>query len=289
MKLVGMMLCRNEDWVLGMSARVALMWCDALVILLHNCTDRSSEIALEISREHPSRVLVLTQHNPKWDEMKHRDDMLTAARYTGATHCAIIDADEILTANLLPDIRRHVLNTPVGNMLQLPGYNLRGGLKQYHSTGIWSNRWFSLAFQDASKYHWGGDRFHHREPLGERWRQHSPVLQGAGGIMHLWGASERRLRAKHAWYKLTERLRWPSKPVGEIDRIYSMAVHGTAPGDRPADWAFATVPGVEWLSAYQALFPHLHLDTEPWQIEECRKMVAANPGIWRGLDLFGVV
>ena len=28
MKLCGTMLCRNEDWIVGLSARAALMWLD---------------------------------------------------------------------------------------------------------------------------------------------------------------------------------------------------------------------------------------------------------------------
>jgi hypothetical protein len=43
MKLIGLMPVRGEDWILGLSARAALMWCDELVILLHSCTDRINE------------------------------------------------------------------------------------------------------------------------------------------------------------------------------------------------------------------------------------------------------
>jgi uncharacterized metal-binding protein YceD (DUF177 family) len=46
MKLVGLMLCRNSDWVIGLSLRAALMWCDAVVVLMHNCSDDTEEIVV---------------------------------------------------------------------------------------------------------------------------------------------------------------------------------------------------------------------------------------------------
>ena len=98
MKLVGIMPVRNEDWCLDLTARAALMWCDELVISLHACTDESSEIAQAVSAEHSGLVtLQLGPLTSEWPEMAHRQELLLAARAQGATHVAIIDADEILT------------------------------------------------------------------------------------------------------------------------------------------------------------------------------------------------
>jgi glycosyltransferase involved in cell wall biosynthesis len=105
MKLVALMPVRNEDWVLGLSARVALMWCDHLVILDHASTDRTQEILRDLCAEHPGRLTCLRNSEGLWDEMAHRQTMLEAARAENATHIAIVDADEILTANLVPGVR----------------------------------------------------------------------------------------------------------------------------------------------------------------------------------------
>ncbi len=61
MNLACTMPCRNEDWVLALSARAALMWCDALVLYLHACTDRSLDIASEIQNENPGRVSIIVR------------------------------------------------------------------------------------------------------------------------------------------------------------------------------------------------------------------------------------
>ncbi len=297
---------RNEDWVLGLSARVALMWCDEIILWMHACEDRSPEIALEVRDEtagDDARVRIFFQEKPEWDEMTHRQRMLEEARKRGATHIAIVDADEVLTGNLIPQIggaytepRRLPVTHCVaaasdGKILELPGYNLRGSLNQYHANGLWGNRWFSVAFADRPELHWGGDRFHHREPMGHKWYPYKPIEQGAGGVMHLWGASERRLKAKHAMYKVTERLRFPMKPVPKIDVMYSLwrsECDGLAEGFSGARWKYAAVPDA-WWAPYAHLMKYLNVDAEPWQEAEVRRLVARyGAEHFRGLDLFGV-
>jgi Glycosyl transferase family 2 len=283
MKLIGLMPVRNEDWVIGLTARVALMWCDELVILNH-ASDEGA-VMLDILHESPARVQITDEHDEQWKEMEHRQKMLRIARANGATHIAIIDADELLTGNLLGSVRDLVEATPHGSILQLPGYNLRGSLDRYHANGVWGSRWFSTAFPDDPKLHWTGDTFHQREPLGLALRPYRPVQQGQGGVLHLWGVSERRLMAKHALYKITERLRWPDKPVAEIDRLYSLAFAAPVIGRR---WEYAITPP-EWLAPYAYLMDQLHIHGTPWQETESRRIVAEHPWITAGLDLFGVV
>lgn len=288
MRLIGMMPCRNEDWVLELSARAALMWCDALVIFNHSSTDQTPEIALGLCREFPLQVVFMETCDPEWHEMIHRQELLGAARNFGATHLAIIDADEVLTGNLLGSIRTHVESLWPGYMLQLPGYNLRGGLDRYHANGIWGQRWFSTAFRDDPRLGWSGDHFHQREPSGAPMRHARPIMQGQGGIMHLWGADERRLIAKHALYKMTETLRWPNKSRAEINSLYNLAFVPSENRQFDQTWRYAEVPP-EWWAPYSDLRSRVKLDAIPWQEEECRKLhVEHGPERFMGLDLFGV-
>lgn len=297
MKLVALMPVRNEDSVLGLSARVVLMWCDALVLYLHACTDRSLDIASEIQNEHPGRVSITVEQGAAWDEMRHRQAMLEEARRMGATHIAIVDADEVLTGNLVTAFRHKSfvgINPGSGRILQIPLYNLRGSIHRYHQNGLWGNRIVSLAFADDPALGWSGDRFHAREPQGKRLTGFQPIAQGDGGVMHLWGASERRLLAKHALYKVTERLRWPEKDVREIDRVYSMCIKGAGFGFRhgiqpePRSWAFTDVPE-SWWAPYAHLMRYLDVDAVPWQEQAVRDAVAEHGREkFAGLDLFGV-
>ncbi len=290
MKLIGLMPVRNEAWVLGISARVALKWCDELVILVHASTDGTVDIAADLAGEFPARVCVDFQGGD-WDEMAHRQRLLDTARGRDATHIAIVDADEILTANLLPIIRPHVEALRPAQIMQLPGYNLRGSLDRYHANGIWGQRTFDTAFVSQPLANWQGDQFHHRAPFGIPCTPKLPIRQGCGGVLHLWGASERRLAAKHALYKITERLRWPEKRVRDIDAYYNYAMSAAASAGTKysTQWTFAAVPP-SWWEPYADLMGYLDVDAEPWQEAEARKLYAEHGAAkFAGLDLFGVV
>lgn len=293
MKLIGIMPVRNEAWCLGLTLRVALRWCDMVMVMSHASVDESEKIIKQCYQENAGRVTIAARAaDLGWDEMKHRQCLLKIAREWEATHVALIDADEFITGNLVArncavvsPIRSYVANCSNGMLLELPGYNLREGIAswhQYHANGIWGNRWFATAFLDQPGAHWGGDRFHHREPMGVAWRRWRPIPQGNGGTLHLWGASERRLRAKHALYRVTERLRWPDKPAAEIERLYSLATTPREP------WLFKAVPA-EWLEPYADLLRYLDIDAEPWQVAEVKRLVKAyGVQTFHGLDLLGV-
>lgn len=303
MKLVGMMLARNEEHEIGFSARVALMYCDALVILVHASTDKTAEMSASLAIDKDPRVTVVGKDDSgSWDEMQHRQAMLEIARAMGGTHMVIVDADEILTGNLLGTIRQQIRSLKSTAMQLLPGYNLRGSLDRYHRNGVWGDRKFSFAFMDRPELGWHGDSFHHREPwiegrnpddaFTERtvWRGGRAAGLEDGGIMHLWGANERRLKAKHAWYKMTERLRWPRKSVSEIDTMYSWAFTGMGGQDTPENWRYSTVPDSWWAPYRELMAEHLNIEAEPWQEAACRQMLADHGAqTFEGLDLFGVV
>lgn len=285
MKLLCMMPVRNEDWIIGLSIRAALMWVDELVVLDHASTDRTPEILSELSEE-TGRLTILTDSDPTWKEMAHRQRLLDTARRRGATHCAIVDADEVLTGNLLPTIRNEVSTLRAGGYLQCFLPACTGAIDRFREDGsVWSRGFATLAFADREDLCWqtkhDGYDFHHREPYFASCERR--LKRSAGGLMHLQFVYRRRLIAKHALYKMTEVLRWPGRqPVSYVDELYSMA----------PDWegmvTSQTPP--QWWAPYQDLLPHLDLTHEPWQEAECKRlMLAHGRERFQGLDLFGVV
>ncbi len=283
------MCCKNEDWIAGLSLRAALMWNDFIVVLLHSCTDRSAEIVVAVSGEFPGRVHVLTESSAEWEEMRHRQRMLDAARALGATHISIVDLDEVLTGNLLPTIRQAIERIPAGAELQLPWICLARAIDRYYVDGVWSMHMITTAFQDGPECHWArrnGYDFHQRPPMGRPCRPYSPVPSNRGGLMHLQFVSEHRLRAKQALYQMTEVLRWPGrKSPTELAVMYGRAVYESDPGHFQAN----PVPA-EWWEPYRSLLGYLKPDEEPWQETEMRRLIEIH-GRQRfaGLDLFGVV
>lgn len=289
MKLIGLMPVRNEDWCLGLTARAALMWVDELVIGLHACTDRSETILYDIQlNEAKERLNYVDLPGDQWTEMSHRQMLLEAAREGGATHIAMIDADEILTGNLIGasilSLHNQIEHCGASHIFQIPLYNLRHGIQQYHSNGLWGNRVVSVAFADDPALHWAGDRFHHREPMGKRLTGFTPINQGDGGVMHLWGSSVDRCRAKHRLYRITERIRWPDKDVRDIERTYSQWEKGGLREDA-SRWTFKEVP-VAWWSPYEHLMKHLDIDRPNWQDAECERLIAQHGrDYFRGLSV----
>lgn len=290
-----MMPVRNEAWCLGLSLRVALLWCDAVVVADHGSTDGSRDILNQIQDEvGTDRLIIRDDREHYWREMEQRQMMLGEARLAGATHLAIVDADEIVTGNLVRWFKAGSDIGPPRSMLQFPGYNLRHGINQYHSNGIWSDRWFSIAFEDALDLGWSGDKFHSREPGPRRLPSYRPIQQGQGGVMHLWGASERRLTAKHALYKITERVR-KMNTVEHIELTYNdwrspadNLKHWPSQHQWGEPWTFAQVPE-SWWAPYVDWMKYLDVDAEPWQEKECQRLVALHGReMFAGLDLFGV-
>ncbi len=322
MKIVAIMPVRNEAWVLGLSARAVLMWADELVVLDHYSMDETLQICDQLRSEYGDRFHKWTELNPVWEEMRHRQMLLDRARQRGATHVAIIDADEVLTGNLLangpngpatfgwrpggpcPVIRDAFAAIGVGRVMQIPWLCLRGSINCVHTSGPWADgQNVSMGFQDAPELHWtsekrGGYDFHHRNPMGKPFVPFRPITKRIAGLMHLQFVSDRRLRAKQALYKATEVLRWPDRePVHMVDQRYNLAVYDqyNSPGSNPDGAHVRGKSGTgpvdpAWWSPYAHLMEYFHPDAEPWQEAELKRLVKEH-GRQRfaGLDLFGVV
>lgn len=287
MKLVAIMPARNEDWVLGLSLRALLMWVDEVVVLNHCSTDDTQQIIEDVANESGGKVTSLYEGYPVWEEMRHRQLLLEAARNREATHIAILDADEIVTGHCLSHMRGWVEKLAPGTVLRGPMRHCHRGLWQFRRDGsVWcrGGYYVSIAFADAPALKWQarkGYDHHSREPEGARLG--GRITDEHPAVMHLQFAHWRRLRAKHALYKMTERVRWPNKSVGSIDQLYSMALDETRLGTHPVPPA--------WWEPYKHLMKHLRIDQSEmqWQERECARLMSEHgPDTFKGLNLFGV-
>lgn len=288
MNLVGLMLVRNSDWVIGLSLRAALLWCDSVVVMMHNCTDGTSDIVAEIACQ-SGRVIALVDNSAEWEEMRLRQTMLEAGReLLNGTHFALIDDDEVLTGNLLSRIRKYCESIPDGGVLFLPWlqFSAAGYPPQVMSSGIWANQNVSLAFSGHAAFHWearDGYDFHHRNPMGLPFAPFCPVADRGAGVMHFQFVSRRRLLAKQFLYQLTEMKRWPGrKSASEVAAYYSQTVTESEAA------ALSPVPDSWWLP-YAEWLPLMKPDLEPWQEAECKRLLRENPSLSAGLNDFGLL
>jgi hypothetical protein len=279
LKLIALMVMRNEAWVIGASLRAALRWCDGAAILLDRCTDATVEIVRDIAKRTDKEVVVSeTDEAEHWDEMYHRQRNLEDGRNLGGTHFAIVDADEILTHNNLPHVRGWFRDLEPGRVLDAkmiaPWKSL--DVHSPHTEGI-----ITLGFRDAEGMGWaprGDEQYHHhnRPPHGMTGRVRH--LDAKGGVFHLQFAAWDRFITKHRHYLMSEYLRW-QYPATELNAKYawwSQPPHGTELEPIPA----------EWWGDYAK--DEINLNAPVWYDREIRRMLREyGASRFRGLELIG--
>ena len=293
MRLVAVMPVRDEEWCVGLALRAAMLYCDAAVVLDHGSTDRTPAILAEVAVEvAPKVVKVIRDDGPSWDEMDHRQRMLVEARALGATHINLVDADEVLTGNLIPFARRFAeLADRPGRVVAFPM------VSTYHSTntrrvdGNWGRgSRLTWVFADAPGLTWkpakDGYQHHQRLPHGCDPKAHLAVTAMSGGsVFHLQFVSERRLREKAVYYKLMEATRWPGRMSARaLNDQYDWTLRPGRPDVQP-------VPETWWEPYRQQGWLDKHLDTacESWQARAARALYAESPSRFAGIELHGVI
>jgi len=288
MKLVGLMAARNEQWIIGPSLSAALQFVDEIVVLDHASTDETPGIVGALSEAHPGRVQRIEWKGRHYNESAIRQALLEAGRARGGTHFFLIDADEMLTANLLESARSEINSLAPGEGLELMWLAMWGSPGCYRDDdSVWSNNTKLFAFADGPGVEHtaleDGYDIHLQAPRGLAKPYRRPMAdQREGGVMHLQFANRRRLIAKHAWYKMAELVRFPGRQsVGEVDRVYSQALNEVGLRTTPVD--------PSWWSAYGDARASLRLDDEPWHEREVLRMWQEHgAGAFDGLELWGL-
>jgi glycosyltransferase involved in cell wall biosynthesis len=287
-KTVALMKVRNEEWVLGCSLPAALLAADEVVILDHASTDRTPDIIRRTSELYAGRVHTLAHADPEWTEAAIQQRLLDAGREADGTHFLIIDADEVITGNILFSLRRWLHALRPGQGLATPWIAMWNSLDHYRDDdSVWGCNFNLLGFRDAPdiRYAGGADGYdlHTRWPKGLAGENLCRLANPhEGGVMHLQFANRRRLVAKHAWYKMTETIRFPGrKTAAEVDHLYSQALDETD--------LRRTHAGRDWWAPYRSLIREINMEIAPWHEEACRAMLAEHgESAFEGLDLWGV-
>lgn len=281
MKLVGLMLARNEQWVIGCSLRAALQWCDSVVVIDDASTDDTGKIILDAAFENEGRVILHRwSESEHWEEMYVRQKSLEIGRAAGGTHFAIVDCDEVLTANNLSMVRSWFKSLEIGQVLDVPMIAPWKSLDHYcpNTTGIitlgWKDRHdMGWAPRGEEKYH-----YHNRPPHG--FTERIQIWCPQGGVFHLQWSSEERVTWKHRHYMMSERIRW-GYPVNEINDKYHW-------WNRPPHGEGLQAIPAEWWEGYERRL--IKLDESSWYEAECAKLVKKHgTDAFAGLDLFGWV
>lgn len=286
MKIVTLMLSRNEAWCIGATVRAALEWSDTLVFMDHASTDETVDIIEQVRRDVGiARIVYARNDEPgHWAEMIVRQRTLDIARNCHATHIGIIDADEMVTANQVKYMRDYFATLRPGEQLHLPQVATYHSLDQRRTDEPWPQKWM-VGFCDAHGVTWrpasDGYQYHMRPPHGTHASMYPPV-EGLreGGLFHFQHASLRRLRAKAVWYKMDETLRWPGRmSPDELNRKYDWTLRESSP-------SLMQIPPEWWGNLRRDL---IDIEREPWQEREVFAMLDAH-GVdkFRGIEPHGL-
>lgn len=282
MKLVGLMTVRNEEWVLGLSLRAALRFVDEMVVLDHASTDGTAALVERIAAEHPGRVRSLREDDPIWNEVACRQRLLEAGRAAGATHLCVLDADEVLTGNLLPGIRGLFATLAPGETLSLPWLALWRDLDAYRDEpSRVARKIMMLGFRDSPALHYApafdGFDFHTRRVRGiGADRAFCDEPEGAtGGVLHLAAVNWRRLQARTVWYQMIEAVRYPEfRTPAERQAFYALRYLDES------EIRMRPVPPA-WWEPYLSWRGAVDVDGAAWFEAECRRMWSEH-----GADVF---
>ncbi len=246
MKLIALMPVRNEAWCVRFTIRAMFRWCDSAIVLDHASTDETPEVLAELGKEFGDRLTVLREECPDWNEAFFRQRLLDAGRAAGGTHGAIVDCDEVLTGNLLPDIRSMAETLKPGHCIHLPWFCLWRSLDQYRCDDSPFGRAFApVIFRDAPglSHRPGPDGYqlHTREPRGcNAIRVDIRKDRNGQGLMHLQHVNWRRVMAKQTWYREVDQVRWGRSAV-DVARRYGPTTDeaGLELRDVPEEWWIA--------------------------------------------------
>lgn len=253
-----------------------------MIVLDHASTDGTAALLERIAAEHPGRVLRLREGDPVWREAGLRQRLLEAGRAAGATHLCVLDADEVLTGNLLPRIRGLFAALAPGETLSLPWLALWRGLDAYRDeASAIAQRFMILGFRDAPGLHYapscGDFDFHTRRVRGAA-ADRRIGTRAEGGVFHLAAANWRRFQARTVWYQMIEAIRFPwRRSPAERGALYAEGYLDEAGIEtRP-------VPAA-WWEPYLPWRGEVALDGAAWFEQECRRLWSEH-----GADLFASI
>ncbi|MCL5095947.1 MAG: FkbM family methyltransferase, partial [Candidatus Omnitrophica bacterium] len=259
MKIVGLVPARNEHERLEFCLRALAKYTDAIVYL-DDCSDDNSLGVVESLAESCRIERVIRKTRWHRDEPGDRNALLAAGREIGGTYFIVLDADEVLTANLADDdyLRRLITRLRPGEKLAMTWIQLWRSVKKYRfDDSVWTWNSKAVIFCDDQKCHYDSGFIHTpRVPANLEGQTH--FLPGyTHGLLHFQFVNWRNLLVKQAWYRCLERIRDPQKSARAIDELY-------APSKDERNLRLKPAPE-NWLSGYSFFDPARADAPEHWR------------------------
>jgi len=241
-KIVGLVPARNERHLISQCLRALALFTDAIVYLDDASTDETPQIVEALSHECRIERII---RKKEWfrDEPGDRNQLLQAGREIGGTHFIVIDADEMLSSNLLDNacLTEAIRKLQLGDRLALNWIQLWRSIDEYRfDNSVWTWNYKEIIFCDDGHSSYTSE-FIHTPRVPEGLTGRSFKLEGYfAGLLHFQFAAWRNLLIKQSWYRCLERIREPNKSIVEINQRYAPSKDetGLALKPSPRNWFY---------------------------------------------------
>lgn len=186
MKVIGLMITCNEEWIVKDSVN-ALLGIAEDVIILDNSNDSTRKKINEVTRRTighwgvsiSTNVLVLRQED--YPELTNygefRQFLLEKGRQYGGTHFVCIDADEMFPENMQNEVKELIEKLPIGSALQFDVKDFYDDPYHYVDGGKLGPAVVDCIFHDDGKMSYASKAVHEqRTPSGNYMRIGMPLL-----------------------------------------------------------------------------------------------------------------
>ncbi len=210
---------RNEAWILRRFLSVASVIADHIIVADQMSTDRSREICQEFSK------VVLIDNPHEYSDIKRERLLIEEARrIPGPRLLLALDADEILSANVLESIEwETMLSCPVGTLIAAPRIELWQTPLYYRPfSAVTPHGWVTFGFMDdGSEYNNEIFCSYPRipQPIGRPVFRFNDVV-----ILHYQFTDFQRALSKSRWYLCFARVTEPDRDPTEMHRFFTQYI-----------------------------------------------------------------
>lgn len=279
-KIIVLVPVKNEAWILKTFLECASLWADHIIVADQSSEDGSREIAATYPK-----VTVIENPNAEFSEVERQRLLITAARRFPAPRLLVaIDADEIVSANILDSPEwEAALQQPPGTVLEFAKVELFGSLEQYFLHSVEDrDSWIPFGYVDDGAEH-EGSIFHTcriPEPVGApRFRLNDVV------VLHFTRLNRLRAESKDRWYRCFERITFPDKNILTIHRLYDFF-------ERLKERFDVRVTHPTWFSNYRKAGINLNVNESDtifwWDWDILRMFNKHGTAPFRHLDIWSV-
>lgn len=201
---IALLPVKNEEWILDQCLSTLSEICDVIFVADQSSTDNTTEVVCKYKK------CILIKNENFFHDNSIRWKLLDLARsaYLGTNVIFNIDADEIISANILNEFNVIEELAPGQSML-MQWINLWGSSVTFRDDcSVWSNSYKHFIFKDDKKHSFNKDIVlnDHTGRIPFEYSKNF-VIQNSLKILHYQFLDLKRMKSKQRFYRATELVR----------------------------------------------------------------------------------